>query len=106
MKKSRRYSVMKKSVSKRSRLSIWMAAVSACAFLFCIIVSALSEGRGTSYIGAVGLGSALLALYGCVLGIKELSSAENSYKKSYAGAIAGGVVFIIWLAIFLTGVKG
>ena len=106
MKKVRRYSVMKKKVSKESRLSVLLAVISACAFLFCIIVSAFSNGSAPSYTGAIGLASALLALYSCILGIKELSASKNEYKKSYVGAIAGGVVFIVWLAIFLTGVKG
>lgn len=106
MKNRRRYSVANRPVSKDSRLSVILASVSAGALLFCIIASALAGGSGASYIGAVALASALLALYGCVLGIKELAAQKKEYKKSYVGAIFGGVVFVLWLAIFLTGVKG
>ena len=103
--KNRRYFAVKKN-SKRGKRSIILAAVSAAGFVFCVIASSLSGGEGASYIGAVGLGCALLALYGCILGLKELSMDEKSHKKPFAGAIASGVVFIIWMAIFITGIKG
>lgn len=105
MKNRRRYSVARKPVSKDSRFSVILASVSAAALLFCIIASALSGGSGALYIGAVALASALLALYGCIVGIKELAAAKKEYKRSYVGAIFGGVIFVLWLAVFFTGVK-
>ena len=105
MKNGRRYVVVKKR-SKRSRMSIILAAVSAMGFVFSIAASSLAGGKGASYIGAVGLGCALLSIYGCILGIKELASDEKIHKKPHVGAIASGVMFIIWIMIFLTGTKG
>ena len=105
MKSRRKYSVTKKSLSKDGRMSLILSLVSAAAFLFCITASAVSRGEGASYIGAAGLGAALLALYGCALGIKEFASPDSVYKKPYVGTILSGVVFIIWLAVFLNGVK-
>jgi hypothetical protein len=105
MKSRRKYLASKKPVSKENKLSLTLAIISAAAFLFCVAASALSGGNGASYIGAVGLASALLALYGCIVGIRELASSDKTYRRSYVGAILGGVVFIIWLAVFLTGIK-
>ena len=105
MKNGRRYFDVKKS-SKRGKRSVMLAAVSAAGFVFCTIISSLAGGEGASYIGAVGLGCTLLALYGCILGVKELAADEKTHKKPYVGTIASGVMFIIWMTIFFTGIKG
>lgn len=105
MQRRHKFSSSRKPVLNESKWSIALAVVSAAAFLFCIIVSAVAGGSGASYIGAVGLASALLALYGCVLGIQGLSKAKTEYKRSYTGAILCGVIFVIWLAVFLSGIK-
>ena len=103
--KKRRYPAKYKPMSKENKLSVILSLASLAAFLFCMIMSAAMKGEAPSFIGGIGLASALLALYGCLLGIRELALAKIAYKKTYAGAIFGGVVFLIWLALFLTGIK-
>ncbi len=105
MKKKRKFSIAKKPVSKRNKLSLILSVVSALIFAACIVVSAIFMGEGGSYVGAIGLAGALFALYACILGIKDLAAHDRSYRKSYVGAILGGVIFIIWLTVFFKGVK-
>lgn len=105
MKSRRRYSVLEKPLSKKSKLSLALAGISAAAFLFCIIVSAIFAGDAATFIGAVALAAMLLALYGCYLGIRELAEPKSEFRKSYLGAIVSGVMFIVWMTVFLTGVK-
>ncbi len=105
MRRRRKYSVTKKTLSKDGKISLILGVVSVAAFVFCICASALSRGEGASYIGAIGIGASLVALYGCVLGIKEFASQDTAHGKPFVGTILSGVIFIVWLAIFLSGIK-
>ncbi len=105
MRNGRRYVVVKDN-SKRSRMSFILAVVSAIGLAFSVIASLIEGGEGSSYIGAVGLGCALLALYGCIIGIEDLSAEKRMHGRLQVGVIASGIMFIIWIMIFLAGIKG
>ncbi len=106
MKRAHRYSVVKKPVSKTGRFSVILALISAAAFVFCILDSAIMGGEGQTYIGAIGLAAMLIALYGCVLSFKEMSRKKKGNKMLFAGAILCGVLFMVWAAAFIAGIKG
>lgn len=101
-----RYSALKPKSSKEGKISLGMAVLSGGLLLFCVIASALSAGKGTAYIGAVGLGAGLFALYGTVLGLKALQEKKNRSRLTIAGAIISGILFVLWLAVFIIGLKG
>ncbi len=106
MKKNHRFSVVNKKETKQDKLSIVLAVVSASALLFCIIASVAFGGKGGTFLGAVGLAAALLALYGCVLSFRTLYQKRRGSRLLYVSAVLNGVLFILWMAVFLSGLKG
>lgn len=106
MKNNYKFSVIDKKEKKEGRLSVILSLISAAAFAFCIIAATVQKGQGAAYIGAIGLAAALFALYGCVLSLRRLFERKKGSKLLYLGAILGGVLFILWMAVFLSGVKG
>ena len=106
MKKNHRFSVVDKKEAGKDRLVIILSVISGLALVFCIITSMVYKGNGGTFLGAVGLAAALLALYGCILSFQTLFRKRRGSRVIYAGAILGGVLFILWMAIFLSGLKG
>ena len=105
MKKNQKYSILNKKKALSGRLGVILGCISAAAFLFCVIVSVVAGGKGGTFIGAVGLASMLLPLYGLTECIKDLSANKNRIRITYLGAALCGAMFFLWLAIFLAGIK-
>ncbi len=105
MAKKYKYSFTQKNESKEGLEALIFAGISFASFLILSILSFAFLGGGGTVLGAVGLVAMLLALYGCYLGLKGL--ARRGMRKRYAasGTICAGVVAILWLAVFLVGVK-
>lgn len=105
MKNKHKFSVSNRKEKKEGILSVRLSVISAAAFVFCMIASALQQGKGGSYLGAVGFAAAMFSLYGCVLSMRQLFVRRKGNKTLYTGAILGGVLFILWMAVFLWGFK-
>lgn len=105
MAKRYKYSFTKKEEAQEGRASVIMAAVSFGLFLILSLVSFACGGKGGTVVGAGGLFAMLLALYGCYTGCKSFGKQRRVPKRSVIGALASGVMFILWLALFLVGVK-
>lgn len=105
MKKKYKFSIKKKEHSGENILSLVTEGISAAAFFFTAFASAFKGGEAESYIGAIGFGAAMLALFAAVLSMKELNQKKNRSKMTFAGAILGGVLFLLWIAVFLLGIK-
>lgn len=106
MKKNHRLSVVDKKETRQDKFAVLLSVVSGLAMVFCIVMSIVYKGKGGTYLGAVGLAAALLALYGCVLSFRTLYRKRRGSRLLYTGAIMGGVLFILWMAVFLSGLKG
>ena len=105
MAKRYKYSFSGKNEAKGGTEAIVLAAVSFAAFLVLAIVSFAFSGAGGTALGAVGLFAMILAVYGFYLGLKGLSERNTGHKYATIGTIAAGGVSILWLALFLAGVK-
>ncbi len=46
------------------------------------------------------------SVYGFLMGIKSLKNQQKSHRLGVIGALLCGVLAVIWLGIFLTGVSG
>ena len=105
MAKKYKYSFTRKNEAKGGREAVILSAVSLALFLVLIVVSFCYAGEGGPILGAVGLVAMLLALYGCYLGLKGLVEKDTGHRLSAIGTICAGVMSIVWLALFLVGVK-
>jgi hypothetical protein len=105
MAKKYKYSFTQKNESKEGLEALILSGLSFAAFLVLCILAFAFSGEGGTVLGAVGLVAMLMALYGAYLGLKGL--AGRTVKKRYAasGTICAGIMSIVWLAVFLVGVK-
>ena len=104
-KKPQKFSVINEKEVVNGKTSIALAVISAALLAICIIVTILNSGEAPSYTGSIGLGAILLALYGCIISIKDLSERKNRMKITYFGAIFAGVMFLVWVTVILAGIK-
>ena len=54
---------------------------------------------------AVGLVGALFALFAFIIGMIALAKRESRYRLCVAAAIISGLMMIIWLTVFLNGIR-
>ena len=102
---NKRFRVIEKPMAKGGKASIILAGVSLALMLALIIVSFALEGKGDHILGACGLCAIALAFYGFLLGLKGLNERKVAHRLSFIGTVFGGLVVILWLAIFFVGAK-
>ena len=98
-----RYSFTKKKEAKKGKLSAGLAAAS---FLLFITAVALAYFLDTSLgflVGGVGLFATLLSVYGFIMGLLSFSEEGKSHKTSIIGSIANGLIMVVRLGIYMTG---
>lgn len=105
MANKQKFRFVSKPSAQGGKQSIALAAVSGAIMIACMIVSFLYEGNGGSILGALGLCAILLAGYGFVLGIRGLNEKKVNHTHSFVGTVTSGLAVILWLAIFLVGLK-
>lgn len=81
------------------------AAVSLTLLVVSSVVSFAFEGEGGYYLGAAGLFSFLLSVYGFYLGIKSFSEKHVNHRYSIIGSLSSGILAVLWLGIFLAGIS-
>jgi hypothetical protein len=105
MAKRVKYSFTGKKQAKGGLEAIWLAGISFAAFLILVLASFACSGRGGTVLGAFGLLAMILSAYGFCLGLRGLDERNVSRRYATIGTIAAGSVSILWLAVFLAGVK-
>jgi hypothetical protein len=77
----------------------------------CILISFIVQAKGDTALGAAGFAAALFAVYGFILGMKELSAQKEMSAKqgkqqlAMLAAGASGVMMIAWIVLFVLGVS-
>ena len=64
----------------------------------------LRDGKLGGLIGGTGLFAMLLSAYGFALGLSSFSEENRKHRTSMIGSILNGVILVIWLGLFLSGV--
>lgn len=104
MAKRYRYSFTKKKEAGKGKLSVGLAVGSLSLFTAAVTLSLILEGSFGFLIGSMSLFAALLSVYGFIMGLKSFSEEGKSHRTSMIGSIANGIIMIVWLGIYLTGV--
>ncbi len=106
MAKKYKYSFTRKNEAKGGKRKRWCLPESLSLLSVLIIVSFAFSGNGGTVLGAVGLCAMILAVYGFgILGLKGLSERNAGHRHATIGTLAAGGMSILWLALFLAGVK-
>ena len=90
-----RYAFAKKREAAKGKWSVGLAAASLVLFL---------DGKLGGLIGGTGLFAMLLSAYGFALGLSSFSEENRKHRTSMIGSILNGVILVIWLGLFLSGV--
>ena len=98
-----RYSFTKKKEAKKGKLSAGLAAASFLLFITAIILAYFLDSSLGFIVGGVSLFATLLSVYGFIMGLLSFSEEGKSHKTSMIGSIANGLIMVVWLGVYLTG---
>ena len=99
------YSFLEPGDMPRANASLVFSGLSLAVLLITILVASVLEGKGGQVLGAAGLVGALFALYAFIIGMRALARRESRYRLCVTAAITSGLMMIIWLTVFLNGVR-
>ncbi|MCR4751411.1 MAG: hypothetical protein K5852_03860 [Eubacterium sp.] len=99
------YTFLEPGDMPRANASILFSGLSLAILLITILAAFLMGGQGGLILGAVGLTGALFALYAFVIGMIALARRESRYRLCVVSAIVSGLMMIIWLTVFLNGLR-
>lgn len=73
-------------------------------FIVAVVLALFLDGKLGGLIGGTGLFAMLLSAYGFALGLSSFSEENRKHRTSMIGSILNGVILVIWLGLFLSGV--
>ncbi|MEH2943718.1 DUF6142 family protein [Lachnospiraceae bacterium KK002] len=101
-KKKNSYKFAGKKHSRRGKLSLFLAVLSALMGIGMVVFSIRSSGNASVYIGSAGLFALLMTMVSLLIGITSLR--EESYKLfPVLGSICSGIVLAGWIMIYISG---
>ena len=68
------------------------------------ICSMMMGGKGGLYLGAAGFIAIGFSVYGFILGLKSFSEENRNVLYSKVGAVANGLLTVLWITMFLIGI--
>ena len=95
-----RYAFAKKREASKGKWSVGLAAASLVLFIAAVVLALFFDGK----LGGTGLFAMLLSAYGFTLGLSSFSEENRKHRTSMVGSILNGVILVIWLGLFLSGV--
>ena len=105
MAKRFKYTSRIKPEAKGGMAALLMAALSIFLLLIAVIISYVFLGQGGDLLGAIGLVGLLLSVVGFFIGIKSFAEKEKSHRYSTIASMANGIIAVVWLALYLVGIR-
>ena len=100
-----RYAFVKKKEAIKGKWSVAIAIISLLFFVASVFVSSFLEEQYGYIVGGLALFSALLSVYGFLLGMRSFSEARCTHRTSIIGSIGNGSFMLMWLVFFLMGMS-
>ena len=98
-----RYAFTKKQEAVSGKWSAALAGISLL-LLGAAVAYAFFSGEQRMYIaGGMCLFASLLSVYGFILGLVSFLKKDASHNAAILGAIANGIIMIVWLGLYLQG---
>lgn len=104
MAKKTMYSFAVKTHSTEGKISAIMGAVSLVLLLAAVYSSYYMRGSAGVYAGAMGISGMIFSFAGFCMGIHSFMEKDIKYKYPKIGSIMSGIVFVVWLGLFVMGV--
>lgn len=105
MAKRFRYAFAKKKEAAKGKLSLGLVIASFLLFVAAVLVSFFLGEPFGFLVGGLSVFGMLLSVYGFIMGLVSFSEENRKHTTSIIGSIVNGMVVIIWIGIFLTGVS-
>lgn len=99
------YSFAEKRHSQKGITSTVLGALSAVICIVLVGIAMASGGKGGAYLGAIGMTAIIIAAAGLVTGLRSFKEKNRLSFFSKAGSMINGTILVIWLAIYLFGVR-
>ena len=99
-----RYAFARKRESEKGKLSVTMAATSLLLGVIAVVLALFLDEKLGYITGGIGLLAMALSVYGFVMGLSGFSEENRKHKTSLIGSIMCGVIVVIWIGLFLSGV--
>ena len=103
--KDQTYTFTKKDYAKGGRDATILTVCAAALLAAAIAIAYFMEGHAGVYVGGLTLTSALISLYGFVVGMKSFTEKDVSPLLSVIGSIGCGVIMVACLTLFLAGIR-
>lgn len=97
------YKFSNKQHSGKGILSTGFGAASLALLIALIVIASKMRGRGSIYLGSVGLVSMVFSLIGLVIGITSFFEPEKYKLFPRLGSIFNLVMLLVWASIFMIG---
>lgn len=102
--KKESYKFSGRSHSVRGLISVALAGASLLSIIISSIVSAMSHGNGSLFLGVVGIIALSISLVGFILGIKGSLEKEIYYTVPVVGMIVNGLLFLFYFVLYVVGI--
>ena len=99
------YTFLEPGEMPRANAAILFSGISLAILLILIIVAFAMDGNAGLTAGAAGLAGALFAVYAFIIAMIALAKRESRYRLCVTAAIISGLMLIIWLTVFLNGLR-
>ena len=104
MAKRYRYAFTRRKEAVGGKWSCIMAVLSLLLLPAAVIYHFVSGGKRGYVTGGMCLLAALFCVYGFFLGLGSFKEKNTGHMASIVGSIANGIISVVWLGIFLSGV--
>ncbi|MGN0374467.1 MAG: DUF6142 family protein [Butyrivibrio sp.] len=84
-------------------ISTVMFPCSLALFIWAVVVSFQSKGKGGSVVGEIALTSFAVALFGCIIGMLSYKESDRYYTFSFIGSLLNGIMTILMFMLFVAG---
>lgn len=85
-------------------LSSALAVISLFVLGHSIMLSFKARGEGTMQVGAYGLLSLVLSIFGLIIGILSYKEQDKRYGTSFFGTFTNGIIIVMLLLFILVGI--
>lgn len=100
----KKYKFSDKNQTLGGTISTILGIISLCLLAYGISISFKAHGRAGAAIGSIGLCSAMLAIFGCVIGLISFKEEDKFYLLSKIGSMLCGILSVFMLAVLLMGI--
>lgn len=104
MKIFKKYKFSDKNQSLGGTISTVMGLISLGLLIYGILISFKANGAAGIQLGSLALCSAMLAVFGCVIGLISFKEPDKFYMLSKIGSMLCGILAIFMLAVLMMGI--